>query len=740
MAVEHSAEARGQLVAMLRRRMRLLIALVVAGTVAGVGAGILLPAQYSATASVLVSPLEGNPYSPEGRGDDLINLETEAQLVQTDAVAELVQQKLKGQDVSALRASVSTVVPPNTQILNIVYNSDSGDSAETGARAFAEAYLKYRQQRAQAVINGKLKKLDEQATKVQENMAQANQQLAGASGTQRTLLGQRITAYANQLGVIDEQKNDVSSTPVEPGQVINPASAKGGAGTKRIGIFGAGGLVAGALLGLALVLTRERLDRRLRTAEQVEALGLRVLSIVPPGTGGELALADGARTPAGDAYRRLRSGIVANIQATPLTMLVASATPATTTSTGTNLAVALAYAGSDTILVDATADEPDPAASFGLPPGKGLAEILLKGTDPAALLIHADSQLRLLTRGTNPAAAAHRFSGPRMRDAVDTLRDRADFVLVNAPDVHDADTQALCTLVDTVVLVVQDGATTREDLQQAYAEVVHAGSTVLGVVIESASGAAQRPVRHSAPPRPAPAQQQPGGRAADRRRSGPPGEWGRQGEPGDGRGDGRDGRGDGRGESRARGARRAGPPRGGGRPPLDESDTNTTVTLPALPAGPGKSGPPKSPPPGGRSSGGPSQGGSSQGGSSQGRSSGGSSQGGSSQGGRSSGGSSQGGPAQSGPAQGAPVASGLAKSPPPANGTSGHRRGDKPADRRPPAGRSGGGGRHGTRGASQHFGSDRLAGRETPDPEDKSVAGGPEEDSPANRTRDDFGI
>ncbi|OLT27975.1 hypothetical protein BJF79_42175, partial [Actinomadura sp. CNU-125] len=516
MAVEHSAEARGQLVAMLRRRMRLLIALVVAGTVVGVGAGVLLPAEYSATASVLVSPLEGNPYSPEGRGDDLINLETEAQLVQTDAVAELVQRKLKGEDIATLRSRVSTVVPPNTQILNIVYSAGSGDAAETGARAFAEAYLKYRQQRAQAVIDGKLKKLEEQAAKVQENMTAANRQLAGASAAQQSLLGQRITAYANQLGVIDEQKNDVSSTPVAPGQVINPAAAKGGAGVKRIGIFGAGGLVAGALLGLALVLTRERLDRRLRTAEQVEALGLRVLSIVPPGAGGELALADGARTPAGDAYRRLRSGIVANIQATPLTMLVASATPATTTSTtGTNLAVALAYAGSDTILVDATADEPDPAASFGLPPGKGLAEILLKGTDPAALLIHAESQLRLLPRGTNPAAAAHRFSGPRMRDAVDTLRDRADFVLVNAPDVHDADTQALCTLVDTVVLVVQDGVTTREDLQQAYAEVVHAGSTVLGVVIESTSGVPPRPVRHAAP-RPADVRQQPGGRAADR--------------------------------------------------------------------------------------------------------------------------------------------------------------------------------------------------------------------------------
>lgn len=681
MAVEHSAEARGQLGAMLRRRILLLIALLILGIGAGVGAGVLLPAEYSATASVLVEPLEGNPYSPQGRSDDLINLETEAQLVQTDAVAELAHQRLKSTNIETLRSHVSASVPPNTQILNISYRASSPEAAESGARTFAEAYLRYRQQRAQAVIDGKLKKLDEQATKVQENMREANRQRATATGAQRALLGQRITAFANQLGVIDEQKNDVSSTPVSPGQVINPAAASEGAEAKRIAVFGVGGLVLGAALALAVMLLRERLDRRLRTSEQVEAMGLRVLSIVPPGRSGELALTDRARTPAGEAYRRLRSGIVAHISATPLTMLVAAATPGTTASmTGTNLAVALAYAGSDTILVDATADEPDPAAAFGLPPGKGLSEILLKGTDPASLLIHADSQLRLLPRGGSPTAAAHRFSGPRMRDAVDTLRDRADFVLLVAPDVHDADTQALCTLADTVLLVVHIGVTTREDLQQAYAEVVHAGSTVLGVVIESPSASAGRaPVRHAAQ-RP-----QTTARAADRGRSGPPAEWGKPVAPVDGTRR--------QTEDRARSSRRAKPPRSKGQPPVDESDTNTTVTLPALPTVPPKTGsakttPPKSP--------------SSREGSSQDDSSGSDS-------------------SQKNPFQGG--VSGQGKLAPPANGADGQHHGSGMLTSR----RSTSAQRksiRGSRGSSQHFGSDHLVG--SADEEDTT------------RTRDDF--
>ena len=57
------------------------------GAALGVAAGLRRAEEHSATSSILVSPLEGNPFSPSGRGDDLVNLETEAQLVGSDPVA-----------------------------------------------------------------------------------------------------------------------------------------------------------------------------------------------------------------------------------------------------------------------------------------------------------------------------------------------------------------------------------------------------------------------------------------------------------------------------------------------------------------------------------------------------------------------------------------------------------------------------------------------------------------------------
>ncbi|MFI0351474.1 Wzz/FepE/Etk N-terminal domain-containing protein [Actinomadura sp. 9N407] len=493
---------------MLRQRIRLLVVLAVLGAGLGVAVAVLLPAQYSANATVLVSPLEGNPYSPEGRGDDLVNLETEAQLVGTDAVARIAQQRLKGSDLGKLRSQVSVSVPPNTQVLNITYTAASAGDARAGSSAFAEAYLEFRRQRAQSVLNGRIQKLKDQSATVEARLRAATQKLAGASGSQRTYFTQRITAYTNQLGVIDEQSNDISSTPISPGQVINPATAPSGAAVMRMVIFGAGGLPAGLALGVFLVWLRQRLDQRLRVPEQIEALGLRLLSTIPDepaeAGGGVLALVDtpksAPKSATGEAYRRLRSGLVAHIPETPVSLLVASATPGgTAAATATNLAVALAFAGSKTIMIDATAHGLDPAGLFGVRPGKGLSEALLTGADPAAMLIHADPQLRLLPRGSDAAASGHRFSGPRMRTTVETLGGRADFLLINSPSVHDADAQALCTLVDKVILVVHRGLTTRDQLEQARTEAIHAGADVVGVVLESGPPRTAAPVAPAVP-------------------------------------------------------------------------------------------------------------------------------------------------------------------------------------------------------------------------------------------------
>ena len=84
---QQTSPRRAALVAALRRSAILILVLVATGTALGVAAGLRRAEDHTARASILVSPLDGNPFYPSGRGDDLINLETEAQLVTSDSVA-----------------------------------------------------------------------------------------------------------------------------------------------------------------------------------------------------------------------------------------------------------------------------------------------------------------------------------------------------------------------------------------------------------------------------------------------------------------------------------------------------------------------------------------------------------------------------------------------------------------------------------------------------------------------------
>jgi polysaccharide biosynthesis transport protein len=472
-------DGQGRLTGVARRHLKLVCSLAAVATVLGVAGGLLLPASAKATATVLISPLDGNPYSTNGRGDDLTNLQSEAALVQADAVAQVVRQKFRAAD----RSKVAVTVPPNTQVLLITYTGSSATAARDGAQAFANGYLTYRQQRAQSVLNDRSAKLREQEKKVQQELSSTTRKLAASSTAQKAYLQQRITAYNNQLGVIDEQNNDIAATPVNAGSVITPAQPPSGSLTTRAAVFGGVGLAVGLFAGLLVALALERSDRRLRDARTVQRLGVPVLSTVS--SSGGLVLVTAPKSRAGEAYRRLRAAVVASVQERPVTLLVTSATPAASaTLTSSNLAVALAHAGSATIMVDASFSETSPSALFGLGQSKGLSDVLMRGTDPTQLLVNADSQLRLLPRGPGAGAAAERFSGPRMRETVRLLRDKAEYILINAPSVHDANAQALCTLADAVLIVVTLGQTTRADIEQAYTEAERAGAIVIGTVVE----------------------------------------------------------------------------------------------------------------------------------------------------------------------------------------------------------------------------------------------------------------
>src|SRR5215207_3758046 len=109
--------------AALRRGLVLTVVLCIVGAVAGALVEQRMSTVLVANATILVNPLDGNPFSTKGRGDDLENLETEAQLIQSNNVARMVQKREgRATPIPEILAGLEVSVPPNTQILDIEYS------------------------------------------------------------------------------------------------------------------------------------------------------------------------------------------------------------------------------------------------------------------------------------------------------------------------------------------------------------------------------------------------------------------------------------------------------------------------------------------------------------------------------------------------------------------------------------------------------------------------------------------
>jgi len=143
------------------------------------------------------------------------------------------------------------------------------------------------------------------------------------------------------------------------------------------------------------------------------------------------------------------------------------------TLTTINIAISIAQEFDQTVLlVDTDLRNPAIHKYFGLPGNRGLVDFLKDGRPIPELLIHPAGipKLVILPGGKPVNDAAELIKSPQMVDLVHELKhcyhDR--YVLFDLPPMlHFADALAFAPLMDGIVLVVESGRTTREDIAQS---------------------------------------------------------------------------------------------------------------------------------------------------------------------------------------------------------------------------------------------------------------------------------
>jgi capsular exopolysaccharide synthesis family protein len=264
------------------------------------------------------------------------------------------------------------------------------------------------------------------------------------------------------------------------------------------------GLFLGLLIGLALAFVLERLDRRIKGSEDLEAIyRLPLLGVVPENVAFARSVRDkrGRRVvlpPAeAEAFSLIRAHLrFFNVDRELRTIVVASAAPGDgKTTIARHLAEAAARLGSRVLLLEVDLRHPTLARQLDIQPGPGLADVLI-GAVPMAeatqqvVLEESPEEagkgrmLDVLSAGAvlppNPAEllASHAMDG-----VLERAKFAYDLVVIDTPPLTAvSDAFPLLTKVDGVVIVGWVARSRRDDAERLHHVLAGSGAPLLGVI------------------------------------------------------------------------------------------------------------------------------------------------------------------------------------------------------------------------------------------------------------------
>ena len=251
--------------------------------------------------------------------------------------------------------------------------------------------------------------------------------------------------------------------------------------------------LVGAMLASAVAFLTEYLDDSVKTPDDIVSLvGSPTLGTIGQIGGGanrkKLITLSAPRSPLSEAFRALRTNIqFAGVDEPLSAILVTSSGPGEGKSTtAANLALVMAQAGRQVVLVDADLRRPTLHRFFDLPNGQGLTTALLDLRSPieAHLQETEVSGLRLMTSGPIPPNPAELLSSQRQSDLLKELERQSDIVIVDSPPVLTVtDALVLAPQTNGVLLVVEAGRTRKEVLKKTREALARTDARLLGVVL-----------------------------------------------------------------------------------------------------------------------------------------------------------------------------------------------------------------------------------------------------------------
>ena len=254
-------------------------------------------------------------------------------------------------------------------------------------------------------------------------------------------------------------------------------------------------LLLGLVTGAGILMLIDRLDDRMGSISDFQMhFSEHVLGQIPRDESGdslEMLRPDDSRHQLVESYRNLRSTLLFMPLegARPKTLLVTSAVPNEGKSTtSSNLALVLAFAGMKTLLIDADLRRGAIHDSFGAPRDPGLTDVLGHNVNwKLAIRTTGIENLHVLPRGRNVPQPSEYLLNKATDRLLQELYPLYDYIVIDSSPVLAADdTASLAPKIDATLFVTRMGFTsakmTRKSLEILYKRQANIPGVILNQV------------------------------------------------------------------------------------------------------------------------------------------------------------------------------------------------------------------------------------------------------------------
>ncbi len=493
-AESEARPTKGGVLAAVRRRRAAIAVCVILVPALALAISLHQQYQYSATATLYFQDTNyaqglfgtSATFSPaDSVNDPTIEEATNLSLVEQPIVAAQTAQALgKGFTRATIARYTSIAAEGQSFLVNITATTPNANLSANVANTYAAQFVSYR------------RTADSSAILAAE--AQIAQRLKSMSAAQQNApAGRELATREQDLAIY-------ASLQTGNAQISQPATVPTGPSAPRPLRNTVIGLFAGIILGIALALLLERLDRTVRDVDELEHIFDRpILGTIQRSR--RLATQRQAHTrrltgPEMEAFRTLRANLrYLNVDREIRSVIINSAAPGEGKSTVSwNLAVVAASAGQSVLLIEADLRRPVFGELLGQAPGTaGLSDVLTGQREWRDVLdtVRLDlgaplgdgedvPTMDVISSGPLPPNPADLLESSRAESLLEAVRAEYDLVVIDSPPTSVvSDALHLFRHVDGVIVVTRVGATRRDLARQFSVQLARLGAPVLGVVV-----------------------------------------------------------------------------------------------------------------------------------------------------------------------------------------------------------------------------------------------------------------